>query len=141
MISFKTGELFAEYGKFRWGFKGVSTVSGLMNENTPGFLLADILIGSSIYEDDVRFFIEKIKHIQSFKNSPRLLPFLIIDSIDKNGLILLKKHGVIVALIGELFGQKYAETLKELIAILNNAGASLKETPEKYLDLISTIVN
>jgi hypothetical protein len=139
LISFKTGESFAEYGKFRWGFKGVSTVSGLMNESTPGFLLADILIGSSIYEDDVRFFIEKIKHIQSFKNSPRLLPFLIVDSIDKKGLILLKKHGVIVAIIGELFGQKYAETLKELITILNNAGASLRETPEKYLDLISQL--
>lgn len=39
----------------------------------------------------------------------------------------------------ELFGQKYADTLKDLVTVLNNAGASLKTEPEKYLDLIAEL--
>lgn len=139
IISYKTGAQFAEYGKFRWAFKGVSNVTGLIQNGEPGFLLADILIGNAIYEDDVRFFIEKIRHIQSFKKAPRILPFFIVDDLDKDALSLLKQKGIIVGFIGELFGQKYAEALKELVTVLNNAGASLKKTPEKYLDLINEL--
>jgi hypothetical protein len=139
MISYNTGEFFAEYGKFRWSFKGVSTITGLFQNEKPGFLLADILLGTSIYKNDVNFFIEKIKHIQSFKNAPRLIPFLIVDDLDKDALSLLKQKGIIIGFIGELFGQKYAETLKELVTILTNAGASLKKNPDKYLDLIKQL--
>lgn len=136
LISYNTGEPFAEYGKFRWAFKGVSPITGLRQNGKHGFLLADILIGTAIFESDVKFFIEKIQHIQSFKNASKVIPFLIVDDLDKEALIFLKRQGIVVGFIGELFGQKYAETLKELVAVLNNAGASLKKTPEKYLDLI-----
>ncbi len=139
LISFNTGESFAEHGKFRWAFKGVSTITGLVNNGKPGFLLADILIGTPIFKEDVFFFIEKIKHVQSFKNAGKLIPFLLVDNLDKEALLYLKQHGIVVGLIGELFGQKYADALKELITILNNAGASLKQTPDKYLDLIKEL--
>lgn len=139
IISFNTGELFAEYGKFRWAFKGVSNITGLIQNGHSGFLLADIIIGNSIYENDVRFFIEKLGHIQSYKNAPRIIPFLIVDNLDKKALSLLKQKGIVVGFIGELFGQKYADTLKELVTILSNAGANLKKSPEKYLDLIKEL--
>lgn len=139
LISFHTGEKFAEFGKFRWAFKGVSNITGLMQKEKPGFILADILIGTSINEKDVLFFIEKLKHIQSFKNASKTIPFLIVDDLSKEALIILKHHGIAIGFINELFGQKYADTLKELVAVLNNAGASLKSNPEKYLDLIKEL--
>lgn len=139
LISYNTGEKFAEYGKFRWAFKGVSNITGLVNNGKPGFLLADILIGAPICKEDVSFFIEKIKHVQSFKNAGKLIPFLLVDDLNKEALLWLKQHGIVVGLIGELFGKKYADALKELVTILNNAGASLKQTPEKYLDLIKEL--
>lgn len=139
LISFHTGEKFAEFGKFRWAFKGVSNITGLMQKDKPGFVLADIIIGTPINEEDVSFFIEKLKHIQSFKNASKTIPFLIVDDLSKDALVLLKQHGIAVGFINELFGQKYAETLKELVAVLNNAGASLKSSPEKYLDLIKEL--
>jgi len=135
-ISFNTGETFKEYGKFSFGFKGVSYVTGLMDGTKNGFVVADILMGHPIYENDVRFFIEKINTIKQFNKSSRLIPFLLVDDLDQNALKLLKANGIVVGFIKELFGQKYAETLIELVNILNNAGASLKQTPEKYLDLI-----
>ncbi|WP_318349359.1 hypothetical protein [Aquipluma nitroreducens] len=139
LISYNSGETFAEYGKFRWAFKGVSTVTGLVHNGNTGFLLADIIIGTPIFKEDVLFFVEKIKHIQSFNNAGKLIPFLIVDDLDKEALLHLKQNGIVVGFIGELFGQKYADTLKELITILDNAGASLKKTPEKYLDLIKEL--
>lgn len=139
LISYQTGERFAEFGKFKWAFKGVCPVSGLKVNNTFGYLLADILFGHPIYEKDVLFYVEKIKTIQSFKKSSRLLPFLIVDDVDKDALNLLKKNGIIVGFISELFGKKYAETLKELVNVLNNAGASLKKDPNKYLELIAEL--
>jgi len=139
LISYNTGENFAEFGKFKWAFKGVCPIQALKENNKFGYLLADILFGHPIYEDDVTFFIEKIKTIQSFKKSSRVLPFLIVDDIDTNALKLLKKNGIVIGFIKELFGNKYAETLKELVTVLNNAGASLKKDPNKYLDLISEL--
>jgi hypothetical protein len=139
MISYNSGETFAEFGKFRWGFKGVCPIVGLRDGAKFGFLLADILLGKPFYKDDVLFFIEKLNHIQSFKNSSRLLPMLLIDDLNKDAFHYLKQHGVVIGFIKELFGQKYAATLKELITILNNAGASLKSEPDKYLDLIKEL--
>ena len=139
LISYNTGEKFGEYGKFKWGFKGVSNVTGLMQKDKPGFLLADIIIGTPIKENDVLFFIEKIKHVQSFKNASKIIPFLIVDDLNKEALTILKSHGIIVGFLRELFGGKYADTLKELVTVLNNAGASLKKSPEKYLDLIKEL--
>ena len=137
LISYNTGELFSEYGKFNWCFRGLSAITGLRSEqNKFGYVLADILLGVPIYKKDVLFFIAKIQQIQSFKGAPRLLPFLIVDDLDKEALDLLKQKGIAVGFIRELFGSKYAETLKELLTILNNAAASLKADPEKYLDLI-----
>lgn len=139
LISYNTAEKYAEFGKFRWAFKGVSNITGLMQGNKPGFVLADIIIGTSITEKDVSFFVEKIKHIQSFTNASRIIPFLIVDDLGKEALNSIKSHGIAVGFIKELFGQKYADTIKELISVLNNAGASLKSSPEKYLDLIKEL--
>lgn len=140
LISYDSGELFAEYGKLRWGFKGVSYVLGVKKNNTkPGFLLADILVGKRFYKDDVLFFVEKIKLVQSYKNAPNLIPFLLIDNLDKEAFIFLKQNGVVVGFIKELFGEDYARALRELITILTNAGASLKSNPDKYLDLIAEL--
>jgi len=139
LISYKTGKSFTEFGKFRWGFKGVSNITGLMQNDKTGFLLADIIIGTPLYKNDIDFFVQKLKFIQSFKNASRIIPFLLVDNLDKEALLELKKNGIVVGFINELFGQKYADTLNELISILNNAGASLKKTPEQYLNLIKQL--
>jgi hypothetical protein len=139
LVSYHTGETFAEFGKLKWAFKGVCPINGLKTNGKFGFLLADILFGHLIYEKDVQFFVDKIKMIQTFKNASRLLPFLLVDDLQPKALELLKKNGIAVGFIKELFGQKYADTLKDLVSVLNNAGASLKKDPNKYLDLIDEL--
>lgn len=139
MVSYNSGEKFSEFGKFRWAFKGASAISGLTQNSKSGFILADIIIGTSINENDILFFVDKLKKIKSFQNSANILPFLIVDDLSKEALLQLKRNGIVVGIIKELFGERYAESLKELISILNNAGASLKKTPDKYLDLLKEL--
>lgn len=138
-VSYNTVEFFAEYGKFRWGIKGVSYISGLRNGDKSGYLLADIILGNAFYSNDVEFFVKKIDHVLSFARAPRLIPFLIVDNIDEDALKLLKSKGVVVGFIGELFGQKYSNALIELVGMLNNIGASMQQTPEKFINLISEL--
>ncbi len=139
LVSYNTPELFAEYGKFRWGVKGASYVAGLKTDSKPGFIVADILIGNPFYFRDVEFFIRKTDHVLSFSKAARLIPVLLIDDLDSEGLDELKKKGIVVGFIGELFGKKYANALKELIMLLNNVGASLAETPDKFMKLMEEL--
>lgn len=139
LISFNKGEVFAEYAKFRWGFKGPSYVRGLVENGKSGYILADILFGREFYKEDIMFFIEKLNHIQSFKNAPRIIPYLIVDNLHPEALAELKKKGIVIGFISEMFGEKYAQALNELVAILNNAGANLKSHPNKYLQLIDEL--
>ena len=53
LVSYESGELFAQYGKFRWAFKGVCPVRGLKNGKDFGFVLADILLGRPTRKRDV----------------------------------------------------------------------------------------
>ncbi|WP_334168222.1 hypothetical protein [Phocaeicola paurosaccharolyticus] len=139
LVSFNSAELFAEYGKFRWGIKGVSYVTGLKTGGSPGFVIGDILIGNPFYYKDVEFFVRKVEHILSFAKAPRLMPFLLVDNMDADALNELKKKGIIVGFIGELFGKKYADALNELIVLLSNVGASLSGTPDKFMKLIEEL--
>ncbi|KAA6317721.1 hypothetical protein EZS27_032166 [termite gut metagenome] len=139
LVSFNSVELFAEYGKFRWGVKGVSYITGLKTDSKPGFVVGDIILGNPFYFKDVEFFLRKIEHIQSFSKAPRLMPFLLIDNIDNDALDKFKKKGIVIGFIGELFGQKYANALTELIVLLNNIGASLSGTPDKFIKLIEEL--
>ncbi|RQO75568.1 hypothetical protein DBR43_09530 [Pedobacter sp. KBW06] len=136
LISYDTGELFAEYGKFRWGLKGVCPIIGLRNGEHHGFLLADIILGRPTYKQDVEFFLTKLDQIQSFKNASRIMPYLLVDNLHNSALLALKAKGIVVGFIGELFGGKYAKLLNDLITLLTNAAAGLATNPEKYLELI-----
>ena len=137
LVSYDTPEYFAEYGNFRWSFKGVCPVIGLRSGKSFGFVLADIMIGRPVYEKDVSFFLSKLATIRSYKNAPRIMPYLIVDNLHPDALQRLKEQGIIVGFIHELFGEKYAEILHELIALLKNGAESLNgEHPDKYLDLV-----
>lgn len=138
-VSYDSSELFSTYGNFKWAFKGVSPVRGLRSGKDFGFVVGDILLGRPTYKRDVEFFIRKLQAVQSFRNAPRVMPVMLVDNLDKDAFMFLKEHGVIIGFIKELFGDKYATTLNDLITILTNAAASLSKNPNKYLELIAEL--
>jgi hypothetical protein len=139
LISYDSGQLSGEFGKFRWAFKAVSAVRGLRAKGAFGFLVADILLGTAVYKEDVEFLVQKVTTVERFTNAPRLFPMLLIDDLDVNALKYLKSHGIVIGFIRELFGEKYAHTVRDLLQILNNAAASLIANPDRYLDLIKQL--
>lgn len=141
--SYNTGSFYSEFGKFQWGFTSPSYINSLTSriesKINPAFILADVLIGKEATEDDVVFFIEKLKILNAQKNSSRHIPFLIVDNVSHEALQILKKNGIVVGFVNKLFGYEYSDLLKSLINTITNAGAILKRNPEQYLDLVTKL--
>ena len=143
LTSYNTGTFYSQFGKFSWGFVSpsyVTTLTRFNNSNiTPGFVIADILIGNKIELSAIQFFIQKIDTVKTLKGLSNFLPFLIVDEIELETLKYLKGKGVILGFVDQLFGTEYKELLKSLINTVTNAGAILKRNPDAYLNLIEKL--
>ena len=143
LVSFDKVALFSEYGKFQWAFTGPSYVTTLTQYKkdglNPAFVLADILVGAQVKDDDILFFLEKIKIVKAVNSKAKILPFLILDNISTTALATLKEHGVVVGFVNKLFGNGYSELIKTLINTVANAGAILKKNPSEFLSLMEKI--
>jgi hypothetical protein len=140
LVAYNSSKFHSTFGNYQFNFVSPSYIGSLPTINKskiiPAFVIADILIGNTINEFQVEFFINKIKTLKFRKNVAHFIPFLIVDSIDTKALNLLKSEGVVVGFVNELFGEKYKDLLNSLINLVSNAGAILKKNPEAYLDLI-----
>lgn len=143
LVSFDSGEVFREFSKFSWAFTGPSYVGTLPIQTVqgikPAFVLADFVIGNKISDEHVHFFIEKLKIVKSLAGHSRILPFLIVDVIPNETLQLLKRHGVIVGFVHQMFGQGYIDLIQALINTVINASAILKARPDDFLVLMEKI--
>lgn len=139
LISYEKGKSHSEYSKFQFCFTAPSYVNGITAINNgkpkPAFVLADILLGNYIGEDEIDFFLRKIAIVKT-QSKCNFLPFLIVDNVSQDALNALKKQGIIIGFINKLFGNEYEELLKSLLSTVTNAGTILKENPEAYLTLI-----
>ena len=143
LCSFKTGETNKEVGGFQFAFASPSYINGLVqykdNSPKPGFVVADILTGNSTTGKHIDFFLQKINAIRASNPSTKLFPVLILDGVEVTALNKLKKTGVLIASIREIFGESYNELLKNLINTITNAGVILKKDPESYLALMAQL--
>jgi hypothetical protein len=138
--SFKKGDFNSSISGFQFTYTAPSYINGLTvfknGTPQPGFIAADILIGNKTGVQEVNFFLQKIRIIKARTPSIRLLPVLLVDGLDVNALADLKRAGVMIASVKEIFGQVYDDLLKSLINTITNAGTVLKKEPEKYLNLM-----
>jgi hypothetical protein len=141
IVSFAKGDYNTEVSNFQFAYTAPTYINGLVqykdNKPKPGFLVADILLGKDvIYIKEVEFLIQKIKIIRAINPSLRLFPVFITEGVEVNAFNSLKKLGVMVASIKEIFGENYYELLNSLINTIVNAGSVLKTNPEKYIELM-----
>ncbi|MCW3789427.1 hypothetical protein [Plebeiibacterium sediminum] len=143
LVSYNSSKFHSEFGKYQFNFVAPSYVGSLTKKTSdsivPAFVIADILIGNVINENQVNFFINKISALKQQRGLAKFIPFLIVDSIDTKALNNLKSKGAVIGFADELFGENYKELLNSLINLITNAGAILKKKPEAYLDLISKL--
>lgn len=82
---------------------------------------------------------QKINAIRASNPNLKLFPVLILDGVEVSALSKLKKFGVLIASVREIFGENYNELLKSLINTISNAGEILKNDPESYLALMDQL--
>jgi hypothetical protein len=142
-VSFDSTSTFHEYAKFIWCFTAPSYIgnlpTGSANGINPAFVIADVLIGKEINEDDVLFFVEKIETIKKLRGLGKVIPFLIVDYLPQETLGILKQNGIVIGFVNKLFGNGYSDLIKSLINTVSNAGAILKKNPDSFLKLMDDI--
>lgn len=132
---------FAEFAKFQWAFTAPSYIQPLYNMESEknGFVIGDVFYGKVAKEEDVMFFINKLNIIRKFKGLPAFLPILIVENVTPGAHKLLKDNKVVVAFIKEIFSQRYAELLSEIVKIFTNASAIISKNPAQLEKLFSEI--
>lgn len=143
LVSFDAGKFYNEYGNLLWSYTAPSYAGSLKTYSdqkpTPGFVVADILINRRSKKEDVQFFLNKIDIIYAQKNLSRILPFLIVESVEQDALALLRKKGVVVGFVDQLFGRDYADLLLGLFHVMNNAAQVLMANPDHYLKIVEQL--
>lgn len=143
VISFEKGKIWNDFGQFLWCLSAPSYVHGVAawdkkeRRLKPGFMLADIVLQYNASVEDVSFFVEKIKIVRSYRAISNFVPILLVYGLEHQALQYLKEYNVVVALIGNIFGDKYKQMLGELIEVITNATEVALNEPErlnKFLD-------
>lgn len=143
LVSYNSSKFHSLFGGYQFNFVAPSYIGSLTRKPSksivPAFVIADILIGNDINEEQVDFLISKVIALKQRKGLPNFIPFLIVDIIDIKALNILKSNGIVIGFVDELFGDNYKELLKSLIHLITNANVILKKNPEAVLDLISKL--
>ena len=131
----------AEFAHFQWAITAPSYIQPLYdnNRNRPGFVVADIFYGQIADIENVKFFLDKLSIIRTFKKLSTFLPVLLVESVSPEALKELKDNKVTVALIKNLFDQKYSELLAEIVNVFSHSSAIIAKNPEKIEKLFSEI--
>lgn len=143
LISYNSAKFDAEFSKYQFGMVALSYIKSLTSKPKdkiiPAFVIADILICNNIESNNIEFIIRKTENITLQNQSAKFIPFLITNSHNKDVYNTLKRSGIIVGNIDELFGVKYSETVLGIMNLIENAGAVLKKNPEQFLKLLENI--
>lgn len=145
LFSYNSAKFNSEFSRYQFGIVAPSFVKSLVSKSSssdkiiPAYVLADILLDGGISEIDVDYYIKKLENISMQNQQAKFLPFFITNTHNQKVYKALKSNGVIVANVKEIFGEKYAETINGVMALMENAGAILKANPEQYVKLIDNI--
>ena len=144
LISYEKGKtLFdkPEFAQFQWAYTAPSYIQPLYSskENQPGFVIADVFYGSTATKESIRFFIDKLNIIRSYKNINPFLPVFIVDKIELDALKLLKENKVMVAVLNNFFSDKYTSLLNELVNAFANATSIINKNPDMIYKLFDEL--
>lgn len=130
-----------EFAQFQWAYTAPSYIQPLHSnkENQPGFIIADVFYGSTATLESIRFFIDKLNIIRSYKNIKPFLPVFIVDKIEPDALRILKENKVMVAILNNFFSDKYTSLLNELVNAFANATSIINKNPDMIYKLFDEI--
>jgi len=144
-IKVRTPSEAPSFGTFKWDITAPCYVSPLRRYTRgqkgfkPGFIVADILLGSELELDHVKPFLMKTKIMRSRPNTPLFLSILVADRFSPEALRAGKEVGHLMLTTETLFSKEIAEALNALIQVLTNAAVAATEYPELVYDLFDQL--
>jgi hypothetical protein len=85
---------------------------------TPGFFIADVILGVELNVNTVAAFLRKITMLTGLRKTRPFVPMLIADSFTLDALKLCRAKGIIATRPETLFGQDVAHALEDLLHTL-----------------------
>lgn len=118
----------AEFANFQWALTAPAYIQPLYDteKTRPGFVVADIFYGRTATEEDIKFFLDKLAVIRTFKKLPAFMPVFLVENISREALMALKENKVMVAIIKNVFDEKYTELLAEIVICFRNISRRLQ---------------
>lgn len=138
-----SGEL-PMHGQFAWDFVGPSYLSSIVTrgrgqDQKNGFIVGDILWGSSLSLADIQPFLSKWDCLQSQQREIRFQPVLIAESLTQDALFRLRHKGCIVAMPSTLFGEDVARDLRGLASVVERAAVAVADDPSTVFGLVTRL--
>ena len=106
---------------------------------SPGFLVADVVLGQALEEADVQPLLRKCRTLSQLRKVRPFLPMLIADGFSSEALRACRAQGVIATRPDTLFGQDVARALADLLEVLTNAGAMAAAQPQRIESLFQRL--
>ncbi len=130
-----------EVGAFKWDLCGPSYLLPLKGTHMkgdkpkPGFLVVDVFAAGVMDKNKIRFFMKKIRLLNSSLNHKRILPVIVGDGFDKQAMREGKGYGVVMASTSNLFGNDAAKAIQTLVQTLQNTAAIAEDDLSRFFDV------
>jgi hypothetical protein len=105
----------------------------------PGFVVADVVLGRILEEDEVKPFIRKCETLSYLREVRPFLPILIADGFSLEALRACRAQGIVATRPETLFGRDVGQALADLPQTLMRAAAIAASDPKKLESLFSRL--
>jgi hypothetical protein len=105
----------------------------------PGFVVADVVLGRILEEDEVKPFIRKCETLSYLRDIRPFLPMLIADGFSPEALRACRAQGIVATRPETLFGRDVGQALSDLLQTLQRAGAVAASNPKKLESLFARL--
>ena len=127
------------FAHFAWLASSPSYFYPLSIGKNNGFTVVDVLWKINTDINDVKFFVDKVNTIKSFKNLRRVAPILLVNSLTTDALNYLKEKQILFFITSNLFDKEYSNTLNNIFTVLKNPVSIIKNKPECIEDVLDSI--
>jgi len=127
-VSYNAISYSGDFCSYHWDLASPSYLLPLIKKkgerNNPGFIVADIIPQYDINNDDVDYFIRKVKSCFSGRNTVPFIPILLGYKFKDSTWELLKKHNILAATVNNFFGEEIEKLLINIVKLLESKNVS-----------------
>lgn len=118
----------------QWDISAPSYMRPLVSVNNgnkkPGFFVCDLNLHKPIDVDQVVAFIRKHDMASAPKAVAPIMPFIVGDVFLEDAYSVARQSGIVAVTISQMFGEEIAKSLRELIKLLTDTGATVSVNPD-----------